>query len=262
MNLLSQLKLKLQRSGVRGSIASAFRQTASIIDQKKLNNTAESNQNKEFLEWVRFAVPGMLTNGNVDAMEYAIANMPESNPILEIGSFCGLSTTVLSYLLEKHSKTNAIYTCDKWEFEGQKPGKPLGDSPSVTHDIYRDYVKSSFINNMQTFAANRLPYTIECFSDDFFQLWFENQETVDVFDRAVTLGGKISFCYIDGNHTYEYAKRDFENTDPALVSGGFILFDDSYDGSHWGVNQLVREIAAGHQYELVSKNPNYFFRKK
>ena len=52
-------------------------------------------------------------------MEYAIANMPERNPILEIGSFCGLSTTVLSYLLEKHSKTNAIYTCDKCCYERQ-----------------------------------------------------------------------------------------------------------------------------------------------
>ena len=112
MNLLSQLKLKLQRSGVRGSIASAFRQTANIIDQKQLNNTAEANQNKEFLEWVRFAVPGMLTNGNVDAMEFAIANMPDGSQILEIGSFCGLSTTVLSYLIEKHSKSVEIYTCD------------------------------------------------------------------------------------------------------------------------------------------------------
>ena len=78
----------------------------------------------------------------------------------------------------------------------------------------------------------------------------------------MTLGGDIGFCYIDGNHTYDFARRDFENTDRALVKGGFILFDDSSDDSHWEVNRLVREIAAGSDYALISKHPNYLFRKR
>ena len=208
-----------------------------------------------------FRCPGMLTQQNIDAMEYAIAHMPPGKPILEIGSFCGLSTVVLCYLLDKHSKTNRMFTCDKWEFEGQQLGAPLGDSTSVTHDAYQAYVKDTFLSIMQTFAANRLPYTIECLSDEFFYRWFTNENVVDVFGRPVTLGGEISFCYIDGNHTYGFAKRDFENTDRALLSGGFILFDDSADDSQWEVNRLTREIACGHQYELVSRNPNYLFRK-
>lgn len=262
MNIISRLKHKLHQSGVRGVVASALRHTANRVDRKLINNQSETKQANEFLVWVRFAVPGMLHQGNVDAMEYAVANMPPGKPILEIGSFCGLSTVVLSYLLDKYLKTTPIFTCDKWEFEGQQLEAPLGDSPSVTHDVYRAYVRDTFLRSMQTFAANRLPYTIECFSDEFFRRWFANEKTIDVFDRPVTFGGKISFCYIDGNHTYEFAKRDFENTDRALVSGGFILFDDSADGSHWEVNQLTREIASGHQYELVSRNPNYLFRKR
>jgi hypothetical protein len=262
MSIISRLKHKLHQSGVRGVVTSALRHTANRLDRKLINNHLETKQANEFLAWVRFAVPGMLGQGNVNAMEYALANMPPGKPILEIGSFCGLSTVVLSYLFDKRSKNTPIFTCDKWEFEGQQLGAPLGDSPSVTHDVYRAYVRGIFISSMQTFAANRLPYAIECFSDEFFRCWFANEKTVDVFDRPVTLGGKISFCYIDGNHTYEFAKRDFENTDRALVSGGFILFDDSADGSHWEVNQLTREIASGHQYELVLRNPNYLFRKR
>jgi hypothetical protein len=161
----------------------------------------QTKQANEFLAWVRFAVPGMLVQENVDAMEHAIANMPPGKPILEIGSFCGLSAVVLSYLLDRRSMTTPIFTCDKWEFEGQRLGAPLGDSPSVTHDAYRTYVRDTFLRTMQTFAANRLPYSIECFSDEFFRGWFRNEETVDVFGRPVTLGGKISFCYIDGNHS-------------------------------------------------------------
>lgn len=256
MNIASKLKHKLQHSGVRGVAASALRSAANRF------HVNETKQDNEFLVWVRFAVPGMLEQGNVEAMEYALVNMPRGKPILEIGSFCGLSTVVLSYLLSKHSNSTLLFTCDKWEFEGQQLGSPLGDSPSVTHDDYRAYVKDTFVRTMETFAASRLPHTIECFSDEFFRRWFEDEKTVDVFGRSITLGGEISFCYIDGNHTYEFAKRDFENTDRALVPGGFILFDDSADESHWEVNQLTQEIASGHQYELVSKNPNYLFRKK
>lgn len=263
MILISKLKFKLHQSGARGVIAGALRHAASRLDRPLIDNSSEKNAASEFLAWVRFAVPGMLGQGNIDAMEYAVANMPLGKPIVEIGSFCGLSTVVLSYLLGKRSKASPIYTCDKWEFEGQQLGAPLGDSPSVTHDAYRAYVKDTFLRSMQTFSANsQLPYTIECFSDEFFRRWFGKEQSVDVFGRSIVLGGEISFCYIDGNHTYEFAKRDFEHTNRALVPGGFILFDDSADGSHWEVNQLAREIASGNQYELISRNPNYLFRKK
>jgi hypothetical protein len=260
MNTISKIKHKFSHGGTRGVIGSALRHTANRIDPNSTVNS-ETKQTSEFLRWVGYAVPGMLDAGNIKAMQYAISNMPLGYPILEIGSFCGLSTVILSYFLDKLSLSTSVFTCDKWEFETQQLGKPLGDSSSVTHDMYKAYVKSTFIEVMHTFAAKRLPHTIECTSDEFFSRWFENEHTVDVFDRPVLLGGKISFCYIDGNHSYEFAKRDFENTDKALVSGGFILFDDSADGSDWEVNQLTRKIAAGHQYKVVSNNPNYLFQK-
>lgn len=256
MSITSRLRHKFHQSGIRGVTASTLRHAAHRL------HSNEPTQVNEFLVWIRFAVPGMLAEGNVHAMEYAITNMPPGKPIVEIGSFCGLSTVVLSYFLSKQSKTTPVFTCDKWEFEGQELGSPLGDSPTVSHDVYQTYVKETFRRTMQTFAAEHLPHTIECFSDEFFRRWFENEKTVDVFGRPVTLGGEISFCYIDGNHTYEFAKRDFENTDKALVPGGFILFDDSGDDSQWEVNQLTKEIISGHEYELISRNPNYLLRKR
>jgi hypothetical protein len=55
--------------------------------------------------------------------------------------------------------------------------------------------------------------------------------------------------------------RDFYNVDRYLVPGGFIVFDDSADGSGWGSNRTAREAAALKRYEIVAKNPNYCFRK-
>jgi hypothetical protein len=45
---------------------------------------------------------------------------------------------------------------------------------------------------MKTFAADRLPHTIECFSDVFFRRWFEEENNIDVFGRSVSLRGVTS----------------------------------------------------------------------
>ena len=66
--------------------------------------TVKKNED-EYLNWLRFANAGMLHPGNIHAMEYAIQNLPTNHPILEIGSFCGLSTNVISYLLQKNEKS-------------------------------------------------------------------------------------------------------------------------------------------------------------
>lgn len=214
----------------------------------------------EYLAWLSLANAGMLQRGNVDCMDYAIAHLPGPAPIVEIGSFCGLSANVLTYLKEKHNVTNPLITCDNWTFEGAERGD-LGDSKTMTYEQYREFVRDSFIRNVQTFSGADLPFAIEAASDEFFKAWEAAEARPDVFGRVYRLGGPISFCYIDGNHSYEFARRDFENCDRYLEKGGFILFDDSADGSGWDVCRVVREVAATRRYELIAKNPNYFFRK-
>lgn len=204
-----------------------------------------------------------MTGGhNVDNMRYAIANLPSNSPIVEIGSFCGLSTIIISHLKHQLKKTNTLFTCDKWEFEGQILGAALGDSESITHDEYKKFVKDTYIRNIKAFSGKDLPITLEKFSDEFFDMWANTESVVDVLGRKVKLGGPISFAFIDGNHTYSFAKRDFENVDKFLEKGGFILFDDSADYSHWEVNRVAKEVLKSGRYELVARNPNYLFRKK
>lgn len=211
--------------------------------------------------WLCFANAGMLERGNLYCIDHAIRNLPSEAPVLEIGSFCGLSTNLISYYKEKHGVRNRLITCDKWEFEHSEPGRLLGGSKSITHDEYREFVKQTFIRNVQMFSRPAFPYTLEMLSEEFFALWRAGQKSEDVFGRTVELGGPISFAFIDGNHSYEFAKRDFENCDEFLESGGFILFDDSADGTEWEVCKVVKEIEKLDRYEVVVKNPNYLFRK-
>ncbi len=110
MGVTSMLKSRLQQSGVRGVTANALRLAASRIGREQKRSDQGTAQPNEFLMWIRFAVPGMLLPENIAATEHAIANMPRGIPIVEIGSFCGLSTVGSSYLLDKLSMSSPIFT--------------------------------------------------------------------------------------------------------------------------------------------------------
>jgi hypothetical protein len=211
-----------------------------------------------YTAYLSFVNAGMLNKGNLLCFDYAMRNLPSKNPIVEIGSFCGLSTNLLTYFRHKHGVANTIFNCDRWEFEGA--GGNVGDS-DIPHDEYRTFARDSYIRNVKMFSRHGLPHTIEALSDDFFAAWGRRETVTDVFGRSAPLGGPISFCYIDGNHSYDFAKSDFQKTDRFLEPGGFVLFDDSADGSQWEVCRVVQEVKELANYRFVVKNPNYMFQK-
>lgn len=226
-----------------------------------------SNQKKAkpdlFINWLRFANAGMLNEGNIYCIEYVAEHLPSESPIVEIGSFCGLSTNAINYYLRKEDRVNRLITCDKWVFERREEDRdPVLGASGITHEQYRQFVRETYIRNVGFFGKDRIPYTIEAFSNEFFNLWDNRATATDVMGRHIQLGGPISFAYIDGNHSYLYAKDDFQNVDRHLETNGFILFDDSADYyTQFGVNRLVLEVKEMDNYELVIKNPNYLFRK-
>ncbi len=213
----------------------------------------------EYIDWLSFANAGMLEKGNIYCIDYVMKNLKSDSPFLEIGSFCGLSTNIIYYYAEKHGRNNKFFCADKWVFEGSEKSF-LGDTKIKSKD-YSSFVKESFKRNIAFFSPNSKIHPIEQFSDDFFELWNKKAEVKDIFENTVNLGGPISFAFIDGNHTYEFTKRDFENTDKHLEKGGFILFDDTFDGSIHECVKNMKEIEDNNKYKLVMKNPNYLFQK-
>lgn len=213
-----------------------------------------------YTTWLCFANAGMLDKGNLHLMDLAMKQLPGSAPILEIGSFCGLSTNLLTHFKRKYGLKNRLITCDKWVFENaDEQGPHIGTSPVLFSD-YKEFVRNSYLRNIRLFSADDLPFTVEATSDEFFPAWREQKETRDVLGRPLILGGPISFCYIDGDHTYMGVKKDFLNCDAFLDIGGFLLFDDSTVPS-FGVRDLMPEITAAGRYELVATNPNHLFQK-
>ena len=213
------------------------------------------------LDWLMPAVGGWLQRGNLYCFDYALRRLPPGTAILEIGSFTGLSTTILLTYRARIGASNPLFTCDRWNLAdaGSQGLGPQGLVPATDYDAF---IKDSFIRNVRFFGRGELPSTIELWSDDFFAAWRAGRELVDVFGRPARLGGPLGFVFIDGNHRYDFARRDFDNTDEFLAPGGFVLLDDSADAFGLDPARLAREIARRPDYELIIKNPNYLFRKR
>ena len=226
-----------------------------------MRKTIDSNiHSDEYIDWICSILGGFLTRGNIRGFVYAIRHMPSGGAIVEIGSFLGLSTNIIAYLAIKYQRDNQFFTCDPWAFEGTD--RPVGGYFHAESKVYRDYAKNVFIMNTALFSARKLPYTVEAYSYQFFKFWNTQFIVKDVFERSVTLGGPISFAYIDGAHDYDMVKKDFYDIDKHLLPHGFILFDDSAEnGGFEGVTRVIDEVKNNPCYKIVFNNPNYLFEK-
>lgn len=230
--------------------------------------------NDDFIKRLRCSVigEGMLPEGNIYPIDFAIKNMPENGAVIEIGSYGGLSTNLICYLLKKHNKSNPFFTCDAWIYEGYYDSEKDSSHPQhksgymdgrddIKRADYMHYIKQSFINSTKFLSKDNMPHSFHLTSDDFFVKW-ENEETLkDLFGRDIKLGGKISFAYIDGDHSYKAARNDFENTAKNLLSGGFIFMDDTADYFTYGSKEYMQELKKKTDFEIVLSNPNYLLRK-
>ena len=189
--------------------------------------------NDIFIQRLRSLVVGdsMLHEGNIYLMDVAVKNMPANGVVIEIGSYGGLSTNLLLHLLQKNDRQEKLINCDPWIYEGHADrfgtlAETIDGRDDISRKAYTEYMKNNFMNSVQFLHKNNLPHTIQLTSDAFFKAYDQKETIKDIFNQTIQLGTAISFAYIDGNHAYEYVKRDFENVDKHLLKSGFILFDD------------------------------------
>lgn len=233
----------------------------------------EKTLRDDFIARIRCAVAGegMLADGNVYCFDHAIRHLPPEGAVLEIGSFGGMSTNVIAWLLRKHGAKRAFFTCDPWLYEGFHDKTRSADarymahvdgSDSITRAAYSDFIREGFVRSTRFFSRDALPHTLHLTSDDFFEAWRKRESLKDVFGNAAQLGGPLAFCYVDGNHDCEHARRDVENALELLVPGGWLLLDDSADHLPFGSVQVARELRRRKGLKLVLQNPNCLFQKK
>lgn len=239
----------------------AIRRFRSVSEPATLIESRSRIASDEYVNWLCAVVGGWLFpgDGNLAAFDHAVRHMPVGGAVIEVGSFLGLSTNIIAYLLIKYSRPNVFFTAEPWIFEGTE--KPFGGYFDASTETYRRYVKEVFKKNVALFSPSHVPFTVETTSNRFFDAWDVGAEIQDVFERTTRLGGGISFAYIDGAHTHEAVRADFFNVDRHLLPGGYILLDDTSDLSQFECRRIVADIDRN-SYDLVFKTPHYFFRKR
>jgi Methyltransferase domain len=160
-------------------------------------------------------VPGFLGENEARFLGLLAACIPATGAIVEIGSFKGRSTVMLA-----------------------KVASHYGFGPIVSIDPHT--------HNLTTGSdGSALPSTY-----DEFQASLRNagvSEHVEIHhafstDVSPTWKRDIRFLWIDGDHTYEGAKSDFDGFSPFLVSGGVVALHDALNNFAGPIRVFVEEI--------------------
>jgi predicted O-methyltransferase YrrM len=126
--------------------------------------------------------------------------------VVEIGSYLGASTCFLAAGL----KSDTIYCIDTWQNDAMTEG---------IRDTYSEFRKNT-----------------ERYRDKIIEIrgW-----SYDVVDRIRSLNKQINLLFIDGDHSYEGVKKDWDLYSPMLGKGSIVIFHDY--GWAEGVQRVIHE---------------------
>jgi predicted O-methyltransferase YrrM len=183
-------------------------------------------------------IDGWLTGAEAKGLRSVAAKLDTGSTIVEIGSWKGKSTWCLGHGL----KEGKIFCIDPFNAAGEEGSKELYEKTKGTKSLLKQ-----FEDNLKDVHKGVQVLPRQGYSADFVGQ-FQN----------------ISFLFIDGDHSIEGCRFDFDNFQQAVKPGGFIAFHDYYPdrhdlGSTWVVDNLVKPSA---QFELDGRHDSLIvFRK-
>lgn len=146
--------------------------------------------------------------------------------VVEIGAFCGKSTTAIALGLQTRSDSSYLYSID-WH-QG---------SPEHREDEKFQSTLEVFRQNLQKFGVSSCVKEVIGRSEDVVNLIPE----------------QIDILWIDGQHDYESVKQDFFLYEKKVKQNGIILFHDAYKVDVWtGPLKLICQdiLLSRNDYEL------------
>ena len=169
---------------------------------------------------IRFsAIQGFLTKGEGFVL-YLFSSMgPGQGEIVEIGSYKGLSTCWIAEGL-KDSQRGCVTAIDHFEGSAEHTDEEKVDLFGI------------FSANISTQKLSEHVISIKSSSENAAQIWNEK------------IRKPIRLLFIDGEHSYEGVKKDFELWSGLVIEGGIIGFHDYMSKGYPGVTRFVDELLA------------------
>jgi len=145
---------------------------------------------------------------------FFLTAMIEPKKIVELGSFMGASYFAFCQVVKEFKFDTECYSVDTWK--GDKHAGNYGE------DVYQSVISANSFYREFSYLMRM------------------------TFDEAAELPelDNIDLCHIDGFHTYEAVKHDFETWLPKMSEQGVMLFHDTSEVKEdFGVWRLWNEIS-------------------
>lgn len=153
-------------------------------------------------------------------------------PLLEVGTYCGRSTLLLADAARAAGVS--VLTVDHHRgSEEQQPGWEYHDASLVDGEAGRMDTLPTFRRTLHAAGLEEQVVALVGRSPQVASLW----------------GGDLGFVFIDGGHTDEHARGDYEGWVPHLVTGGLLavhdVFEDPADGGQAPYRVYRRALDSG-----------------
>ncbi|HYW40271.1 MAG TPA: class I SAM-dependent methyltransferase [Terriglobales bacterium] len=169
-------------------------------------------------------VPGFMGENEARFLGLLAACIPAQGAIVEIGSFKGRSTVMLA-MVASHYGLGRIVSIDP-HTHNLSTGADGSTLPSTYQEFQASLRKAGVTEHVEIHHA---------FSTDVSPTW--NRE--------------IRFLWIDGDHTYEGAKSDFDGFSPFLAAGGVVALHDALNNFAGPIRVFVEEILRTNRFGPV-----------
>jgi len=167
------------------------------------------------------SVPGFLLENEARFLGRLAACLPAKGTIVEIGSFKGRSTVMLTKVAAYYG-LGPVVSIDPHTHE-----LSTGAAPGSLPSTYDDFLSSLRIANVEEHVEIH-----RALSADVARTWQH----------------PIRFLWIDGDHTYAGAKADFDGFAPFLQPGAVVALHDSLNDFPGPIRVFVEDILRSKQF--------------
>jgi len=174
--------------------------------------------------------------GHADSRQFLLDMLPKNSAGAEIGVHVGdFSRLILETVVPKE-----FHLIDPWKHE--------------TSAAYKDAWYGGLAKKGQAEMNARYARVCRRFDREIRagRVTVHRGFSTDVLDRFPD--GHLDWIYIDGNHLYEFVKKDLELAFRKTKKGGYIAGDDYSEGGWWGggVKKAVDEFLAAMPVRLIA----------
>jgi hypothetical protein len=179
---------------------------------------------KQKIKKIAFQIQSQITEEEYDLL-YDLASQVVYGCIVEVGSFRGRSTIALAQGSKKGGQNIPVYAIEPHEFFTGICGGKFGPKD-----------RTQFFQNMLNAKCTEIVRLINISSEIVAKGWIQ----------------KVHLLWLDGDHTYEGVKRDFQSWEPHLTANAVIALHDSTD-DNLGPKKLISELLNTGNYSIKNR---------